>query len=184
MAAVIGHTGVLAEVDPGAFVTEKFGLPTIQDVMRELEAPGRDPRKSFSLFEFEAGVEEIADLEEGMALPGVVTNVTRFGAFVDIGVHQDGLVHVSQLAHQFVERPETVVAVGQTVRVKVLKVDVELKRIQLSIKALLEPPARSRRRRKPEPRREDSRPKRGGERKPASKTEDPVAALKRKWGAG
>ena len=137
---VIGQAGSLDGIPPEDFVTEEFGLPTVNDVIRELQAPGRDPRRAFRVFEYASGVSEINDLEVGMDLPGKVTNVTRFGAFVDIGVHQDGLVHVSELSRKFVSRPEEVVAVGQVVRVRVLSVDPELKRIQLSIKALTEAP--------------------------------------------
>mgnify|MGYP000473090613 CR=1 FL=1 len=131
---VIGHAASLEGICPGNFVTDKFGLPTVNDVIRELQVPGRDPRRAFEVFEYAEGVSEISDLEAGMDLPGKVTNVTRFGAFVDIGVHQDGLVHVSELSRKFVARPEEVVAVGQVVRVRVLSVDPELKRIQLSMK--------------------------------------------------
>jgi len=116
------------------FVTEKIGLPTLKDIMEELTKPGRDPRKKFDLFEFEAGINEMEDLREGMVLPGIVTNITAFGAFVDVGVHQDGLVHVSQMADRFVKDPNEVVTLNQKVQVKVLEVDITRKRIQLSMK--------------------------------------------------
>jgi protein Tex len=116
------------------YVTEKFGLPTLKDIVSELEKPGRDPRKSFEIFTFDDSVHEISDLREGMRLPGIVTNVTNFGAFVDIGVHQDGLVHISQLADSFVDDPNKVVKVGQQVWVNVAEVDVKRKRIALSMK--------------------------------------------------
>ncbi len=116
------------------YVTEKIGLPTLKDILAELEKPGRDPRKSFEAFSFDESVHEINDLREGMRLPGIVTNVTNFGAFVDVGVHQDGLVHISQLADSFVDDPNKIVKVGQTVWVSVTEVDVKRKRIALSMK--------------------------------------------------
>lgn len=116
------------------YVTEKIGLPTLKDILAELEKPGRDPRKSFEAFSFDESVHEINDLREGMRLPGIVTNVTNFGAFVDVGVHQDGLVHISQLADHFVDDPNKVVKVGQTVWVSVTEVDAKRKRIALSMK--------------------------------------------------
>ncbi len=116
------------------YVTESIGLPTLKDIMSELEKPGRDPRKSFEVFSFDENVHEISDLREGMRLPGIVTNVTNFGAFVDIGVHQDGLVHISQLSDTFVDDPNAIVKVGQKVWVNVTEVDVKRKRIALSMK--------------------------------------------------
>jgi uncharacterized protein len=116
------------------YVTEAVGLPTLKDILNELEKPGRDPRKSFEIFSFDENVHEIKDLREGMRLPGIVTNVTNFGAFVDIGVHQDGLVHISQLADEFVDDPNKVVKVGQKVWVNVTEVDAKRKRIALSMK--------------------------------------------------
>jgi uncharacterized protein len=116
------------------FVTEKVGLPTLQDVIRELEKPGRDPRAEFKYATFQEGVKEISDLKVGMILEGIITNVVNFGAFVDIGVHQDGLVHISQLADRFVKDPKEVVQVGQVVKVRVLEINEKLKRISLSIK--------------------------------------------------
>lgn len=116
------------------YVTETVGLPTLNDIMNELDKPGRDPRKSFEVFKFDDSVHEIADLRVGMRLPGIVTNVTNFGAFVDIGVHQDGLVHVSQLSNTFVSDPNTVVKVSQQVMVTVTEVDAQRKRIALSMK--------------------------------------------------
>lgn len=118
------------------FVTERVGLPTLTDIMKELEKPGLDPREKFDFFEFDKNVNSITDLIPGMVLPGIVTNITKFGAFVDIGVHQDGLVHISQLADRFVKDPGDVVKLNQKVMVKVLEVDVERKRIQLSMKGL------------------------------------------------
>lgn len=116
------------------YVTETTGLPTLKDIMSELEKPGRDPRKSFEVFSFDEHVHSIEDLREGMRLPGIVTNVTNFGAFVDVGVHQDGLVHISQLSDTFVDDPNSVVKVGQKVWVNVTEVDVKRKRIGLSMK--------------------------------------------------
>jgi uncharacterized protein len=116
------------------YVTEKTGLPTLQDILQELAKPGRDPREEFEGISFAEGIEKIEDLRPGMKLNGVVTNVTAFGVFVDIGVHQDGLVHVSQLADRFVRDPHEVVKVHQRVNVTVLEVDLERRRISLSLK--------------------------------------------------
>lgn len=122
------------KINLNAYVTETVGLPTLKDIIAELEKPGRDPRKSFEVFSFDDSVHSIEDLREGMRLPGIVTNVTNFGAFVDIGVHQDGLVHISQLSDSFVDDPNTVVKVGQQVWVNVTECDVKRKRIALSMK--------------------------------------------------
>jgi len=118
------------------YVTEKVGLPTLNDIMQELAKPGRDPREKFEAFAFEEGVAKIEDLKVGMKLPGIVTNVTAFGAFVDVGVHQDGLVHISELADRFVKNPSEIVKVHQKVKVTVLGVDQERKRISLSMKSV------------------------------------------------
>jgi uncharacterized protein len=126
------------KVDLNEFVTDKTGLPTLKDIMDELIKPGRDPRQKFDLFEFDAGIHSMEDLKEGMVLPGIVTNITAFGAFVDIGVHQDGLVHVSQMAKRFVRDPNEVVSLNQKVEVKVIGVDLDRKRIQLSMKNISE----------------------------------------------
>jgi uncharacterized protein len=125
-----------AQIDPKRYVTEIVGLPTLKDILAELAKPGRDPRKSFEVFRFADGVEKLEDLAEGMVVPGIVTNVTAFGAFVDVGVHQDGLVHISQLADRFVRDPAEVVKVAQRVKVRVLSVDLPRKRIALSMKNL------------------------------------------------
>ncbi len=122
------------KIHPTAFVSGDFGLPTITDIMKELEKPGRDPRTKFDYFEFDRNVNSMNDLVEGMMLPGIVTNITAFGAFVDIGVHQDGLIHISQMADRFIRDPNEVVKLNQKVEVKVLEVDKERKRIQLSLK--------------------------------------------------
>jgi len=132
--SVIGDTKFLASVDAQEFVTDQFGLPTINDIISELDKPGRDPRPEFKTASLKEGVETIKDLNQDMILEGTVTNVTNFGAFVDVGVHQDGLVHISCLADKFVEDPHKVVKAGQIVKVKVLEVDVARKRIALTMK--------------------------------------------------
>ncbi|GHN01909.1 RNA-binding transcriptional accessory protein [Cytophagales bacterium WSM2-2] len=124
-----------SKLDLKKYVTESVGLPTLTDILSELEKPGRDPREKFEVFSFQEGVNEIKDLKVGMVLPGIVTNVTNFGAFVDVGVHQDGLVHVSHLSDKFVKDPNQVVAVQQKVKVTVMEVDVARKRIALSLKS-------------------------------------------------
>ncbi|MEM9275077.1 MAG: Tex family protein [Cyanobacteria bacterium P01_F01_bin.143] len=124
----------LASLELKQFVNEKVGLPTIKDAIAELEKPGRDPREQFKYASFQDGINEIKDLKEEMVLEGIVTNVVNFGAFVDIGVHQDGLVHISQLADRFVEDPKQIVKVGQVVKVKVLEINEKLNRISLSMK--------------------------------------------------
>lgn len=123
-------------IDLRSYITDKVGLPTLKDIMSELEKPGRDPREKFELFDFDQSVNTIDDLVPGMELPGIVTNITRFGAFVDIGVHQDGLVHVSQMADKFVRDPNEIVKLNQKVKVRVLEVDKNKKRITLSMKNL------------------------------------------------
>ncbi|WP_329202558.1 MULTISPECIES: Tex family protein [unclassified Streptomyces] len=134
VAALIGNGGVLRSLRPEQFVTEAFGLPTVTDILRELEKPGRDPRPAFKTATFKEGVEKIGDLAPGMILEGVVTNVAAFGAFIDIGVHQDGLAHVSALSKTFVKDPRDVVKPGDIVRVKVLEVDIPRKRISLTLR--------------------------------------------------
>ncbi len=132
--SLVGNTAAIRSLDPRQFVDERVGLPTIADIIAELEKPGRDPRQEFRVPQFADGVHEITDLRDGMVLEGVVTNVTRFGAFVDIGVHQDGLIHISELDRRFIKDPSEVVAVGDIVRVKVLEVDHQRRRIALSRK--------------------------------------------------
>jgi len=122
------------KIDITRYITETTGIPTLKDIMNELARPGRDPREKFESFSFADGVEKLEDLEPGMKLPGIVTNVAAFGAFVDIGVHQDGLVHISELSDHFVKDPHQVVKVQQKVDVTVLSVDLERKRISLSMK--------------------------------------------------
>ncbi len=133
--SLIGNKVVLSRLKPEDFADEVFGVPTVRDVIAELEKPGRDPRPDFQTASFKDGVNKITDLEPRMRLEGVVTNVTAFGAFVDIGVHQDGLVHISQLSDSFVDSPRDVVKAGDVVQVRVLEVDLEQKRISLSMKS-------------------------------------------------
>ncbi|MFH1009003.1 MAG: Tex family protein [Candidatus Latescibacterota bacterium] len=131
---VIGDRDFLEHLDPNRYTDEKFGIPTVMDIIRELEKPGRDPRLEFETAQFKEGVATLGDLKEGMILEGIVTNVTHFGAFVDIGVHQDGLVHISELASRFVKDPREIVKTGGIVRVRVMKVDQERGRIALSMR--------------------------------------------------
>ena len=130
----MGRAEMLKTLKPELFANEKFGVITVQDILSELEKPGRDPRPDFKVARFNDGVEDIKDLVEGMVLEGTVSNVAQFGAFIDIGVHQDGLVHVSQLANKFVSDAREIVKTGDIVRVKVMEVDVARKRIGLSMK--------------------------------------------------
>jgi uncharacterized protein len=127
------------------YVSSEVGLPTLNDIVKELAKPGRDPREQFEAFSFEEGVNDINDLKVGMKLSGIVTNITNFGAFVDIGVHQDGLVHTSQLANRFIANPNEVVKVSQVVKVTVMEVDVARKRISLSMKTEDNPISRTER---------------------------------------
>ena len=170
---LIGNEKLVNSVDPQEFVTEQFGLPTIHDILIELKTPGRDPREDFSIFEFTDGVMSIEDIKPDMILSGVITNVTLFGAFVDIGIHQDGLVHVSEISHRYIKTPDEVLSVGDKVKVKVLKVDKELQRITLSLKALKEKPPKIHRKKK-----------RKKKNKNKQKTLfDEVQELKKKWDA-
>ncbi|KEF09107.1 transcription accessory protein [Streptomyces rimosus] len=139
VSSLIGNTAVLRSLKPADFVDDSFGLPTVTDILQELEKPGRDPRPVFKTATFKEGVEKIGDLEAGMLLEGVVTNVAAFGAFVDVGVHQDGLVHVSAMSKTFVKDPRDVVKPGDIVRVKVLDVDIPRKRISLTLRLDDEP---------------------------------------------
>lgn len=134
IAELIGKKKLLEQINAKDFTNENVGLETVKDIISELEKPGRDPRQAFELFEFEKNIRSIHDLEVGMELNGIVTNITAFGAFVDIGVHQDGLVHLSQLANRYIRDPNEVVKINQKVRVKVLNVDLERNRINLSMK--------------------------------------------------
>ncbi len=136
---LIGDAAFVRSLDPAKFTDDRFGLPTVQDILAELEKPGRDPRPEWKSAAFQEGVEEIGDLRPGMTLEGVVSNVTNFGAFVDVGVHQDGLVHISRMSDDYVEDPRDVVKAGQVVKVKVLEVDIARKRIGLSMRMHDEP---------------------------------------------
>ncbi len=147
--SLIGDVPFLRSLEPSNYTDDKFGVPTVTDVLRELEKPGRDPRGSFKTAEFKEGVETLKDLQPGMMLEGVVTNVTNFGAFVDVGVHQDGLVHISMLADRFVKDPHEVVAAGDVVKVKVLEVDLKRNRVALTMRLSERPAPPSR---APEPR--------------------------------
>jgi uncharacterized protein len=174
---IVGDAPFLRSLDPSQFTDERFGLPTVRDILRELEKPGRDPRGEFKTARFEEGVEDIRDLKPGMVLEGVVSNVAAFGAFVDLGVHQDGLVHVSALSERFVKDPREVVKAGQVVKVKVLEVDLPRKRIALTMR--LDDPvgeARGERGSRPESRepRRDARPSAGP--RPAAKPTAPAPA--------
>jgi uncharacterized protein len=131
---VLGNREALSGLSPVEFVDDRFGLPTVRDILTELEKPGRDPRPEFKTATFRDGVEKISDLSPGMVLEGVVTNVAAFGAFIDIGVHQDGLVHVSAMSTKFIKDPHEVVKAGQIVNVKVLEVDVKRQRISLTMR--------------------------------------------------
>ncbi len=136
VADLLAEKELRRKIDPKKYVTDKVGLPTINDILAELEKPGRDPRRSFEVFSFKEDIDSIDKLEPGMKLPGIVTNVTNFGAFVDVGVHQDGLVHISRMAGHFVRDPHEIVRVGQKVSVTVIEVDVPRKRISLSMAPL------------------------------------------------
>jgi uncharacterized protein len=154
-----GDTRALRGLNASQYISEQFGLPTVQDILKELEKPGRDPRPQFKTAAFQEGIEDLKDLTPGMVLEGAVTNVTNFGAFVDIGVHQDGLVHISMMSHKFVKDPRELVKAGDVVRVKVLEVDLQRRRIALTMK-LEAPPAQGRQHtdeRPPRERRDDSR---------------------------
>ncbi|RUA29010.1 MAG: RNA-binding transcriptional accessory protein, partial [Bacteroidetes bacterium] len=131
---LIGNTKVLESINPQDFVNEKVGLFTIKDILDELAKEGRDPRKKFDFFEFDANVHSVEDLHEGMVLPGIITNITAFGAFVDVGVHQDGLVHISEMANRFISDPNDIVKLNQKVMIKVVGIDIKRKRLQFSMK--------------------------------------------------
>ncbi|MFT4131489.1 Tex family protein [Labrys sp. (in: a-proteobacteria)] len=166
--ALMGDSAVLRKLDPQAFVDERFGLPTVRDIIAELDKPGRDPRPEFKTATFADGIDDIKDLRPGMLLEGTVTNVAAFGAFVDIGVHQDGLVHVSQLADRFIKDAHEVVKAGDVVKVRVVEVDIPRKRIALSMRrdgnASSDKPARRDDKAKPAP----LRPSQGRPDKPAA----------------
>ena len=133
MREILGDSRALRDLDARKYVDERFGLPTVQDIIKELEKPGLDPRKSAKVFEFDANVKSIKDLRTGMILPGIVNNITNFGCFVDIGIKESGLVHISQLKDGFVSDVNEVVKLHQHVEVKVTDIDEDRKRIQLSM---------------------------------------------------
>lgn len=163
---IIGNTEIIRQVNAEEFADDKFGLPTIKDVLSELEKPGRDPRPEFRTAKFRDDIKDVAQLTEGLQLEGVITNVTNFGAFVDIGVHQDGLVHISELANEFVSDPHKIVKPGQIVQVRVLQVDTERNRVNLSMRPEgSEAPAKAPR----QPRREPVNGEPRTERKPPAK---------------
>jgi protein Tex len=149
-----------SKIKPENYVTAEVGLPTLKDILAELSKPGRDPRQQFEAFSFAEGVEKMEDLQPGQKLPGIVTNVTAFGAFVDIGVHQDGLVHISQISDNFVKNPAEVLKVGQRVQATVMEVDLARKRIALSLKTKVDLTPR------------DARPKGGGNDRDVRKFQD------------
>jgi uncharacterized protein len=191
VAALVGNTSVLRSLRPEQFVDETFGLPTVTDILKELEKPGRDPRPAFRTAGFKEGVEKISDLEPGMILEGVVTNVAAFGAFVDVGVHQDGLVHVSAMSRTFVKDPRDVVKPGDIVKVKVLDVDIPRKRISLTLRLedekAAERPARGERQqrgggRPPQPRRPKEGRGGGDGRRTPPPAEGPMADALRRAG--
>nr|WP_290198352.1 Tex family protein [Corynebacterium guangdongense] len=162
VAELIGNTRVLSSLNPADFADERFGVPTVTDIIAELDKPGRDPRPEFRTATFREGVEKVSHLTPGMILEGTVTNVAAFGAFVDLGVHQDGLVHVSAMSEKFVSDPREVVRSGQVVKVKVMEVDVERQRIGLSLRLDDEPGAEKRARRGAQPKRGGAPTKRAG----------------------
>ncbi|MFY0664282.1 MAG: RNA-binding transcriptional accessory protein [Natronospirillum sp.] len=177
--SLIGDSAFLRQLDPVAYTDERFGLPTVKDILSELEKPGRDPRPEFKTATFKEGVEKVGDLRPGMVLEGVVTNVTNFGAFVDVGVHQDGLVHISAMSHQFIKDPAEVAKAGDVVQVKVMDVDVPRQRIALSMRLDDEPG-------KAEPQRAGGRPNRAeGQRasKGAPRAQAPAPAANGTMGA-
>jgi uncharacterized protein len=159
------------QIDLPSYVTGTVGIPTLNDILDELVKPGRDPRETFEAFSFTDGIEKIGDLRSGMQLPGIVTNITAFGAFIDIGVHQDGLVHISQMADRFVKNPADIVKVQQQVSVTVLEVDMGRKRISLSMKKAVDPVEKSTRKKSETQKRahRPSRPKPDKNRKPEKK---------------
>ena len=171
---ILGDKAFLKSLNATEFTDEQFGLPTVRDIIVELEKPGRDPRPEFETAHFRQGVETLADLQPDMILEGVVTNVTNFGAFIDIGVHQDGLAHISQLADRFVKDPHEVVQAGKVVKVKVLEIDLQRKRIALTLKLTEKAPAEARSRRDTRQNDQRSGQSKPGRTRPAASTEAPV----------
>ncbi len=176
---LVGNPKLKGQIKLDKYVTDTVGLPTLKDIVEELSKPGRDPREKFEAFSFQDGVNEITDLRPGMKLPGIVTNITKFGAFVDIGVHQDGLVHVSEMANRFISDPNEVVKVSQKVEVTVTDIDVARKRISLSMKGEEKAPSRK----KPQNKRQDNRRQdnRKQERQPEGDLQAKLAMLKGKF---
>ena len=162
------------KIDINRYVTEQFGFPTLKDILKELARPGRDPRQEFEKFAFAGDIEKISDLKSGMKIPGIVTNVTAFGAFVDIGVHQDGLVHISELSDKFVKNPADVVKVQQKVEVTVMEVDLERNRISLSMKKI---PGKSAQKAKPAPKTKNPKPQSGNDKRKNIPFNNPFADL-------
>ncbi|MGC8519201.1 MAG: Tex family protein [Steroidobacteraceae bacterium] len=173
LAQVMGDAGALKQLDAHRYIDERFGLPTVCDILRELEKPGRDPRPEFKTAVFHEGVEDLKDLQPGLLLEGVVTNVTNFGAFVDIGVHQDGLVHISMMSHRFVKDPRELVKAGDVVKVKVLEVDLQRRRVALTMR-LDEAPSRERTGGAPRPNAQADRDRRGS--RPVARAQNARAA--------
>ncbi len=132
--ALIKNNATRQQIDIKKYVTEKVGLPTLQDILKELAKPGLDPRGEAEVFAFDDSIREISDLKTGMWLPGIVTNLAKFGAFVDIGIKENGLVHISQITNRFIKDPAEVLKLGQKVTVRIVEVDIERKRVQLSMK--------------------------------------------------
>lgn len=174
--SIIGNESLIKQIDPKKYVSETIGALTLKDVLAELKKPGLDPRSELEQFEF-AGIYAIEDVSVGMVVPGVVTNITRFGAFVDIGVKQDGLVHVSEIAHQFITDPAEVLKLNDKVQVKVLEVDIPRKRIALSIKQTQEAPAR-------QAQRPNFKPNKPSPSSAPATMDDALSLLKRKFGKG
>lgn len=177
---LMSKSDVRKRINLKQYVSEEVGLPTLQDIMEELDKPGRDPREQFEVFQFQEGVNEITDLKTGMKLPGIITNITKFGAFVDVGVHQDGLVHISHLSNSFVSDPTQVVKLGQKVNVKVLEVDIPRKRISLSMKDDAPQVKRSVKKEQRSNKQNFNKPKE--ERIPDGDLQAKLAMLKGKWG--
>jgi protein Tex len=136
VADLVRNEGLCGQIKLDRYVSSTIGMPTLRDILKELAKPGRDPRAEFEAMEFREGIRSMEDLEQGMTLPGIVTNITRFGAFVDVGVHQDGMVHISEMADRFIRDPAEVVKVLQKVTVRVMEVDRARKRISLSMKGV------------------------------------------------
>ena len=175
VAQLVGNSAVLGKLRAGDFADEKFGIPTVTDVLAELDKPGRDPRPTFKTATLAEGIETIKDLKPGMVLEGTVTNVAAFGAFVDIGVHQDGLVHVSAMSEQFVKDPHDVVSSGEVVKVRVVDVDVPRNRIGLSLRLQDEPKAPTANgKSKPK---KDAGQKRNARRKPNPRNQAPQGSM-------